>query len=51
MHVGFLYTLQDKVLSGSGVTKVSKNGIEPSGHVSSSVVYVVNMFKEVLFVF
>ena len=27
----------DKVLSGSGVTKVSKNGIEPSGHVSSTV--------------
>ena len=27
----------DKVLSGSGVTKVSTNGIEPFGHVSSTV--------------
>ena len=37
MHVGFLYTLIDEVLSGSSVTKVSKNGIEPPGCVSSTV--------------
>ena len=35
----------DKVLSGSGVTKVSKNGIEPSGSVSSTV-STVNLLEQ-----
>ena len=35
--VGFLYTLMGKVLSGSYVTTLSKNGIEPSGCLSSTV--------------
>ena len=35
--MGFLKVLMVKVLSVSSVTKVSKNDIEPSGQVSSTV--------------
>ena len=35
--MGFLYSLIDKVFSGSGVSNVTKSGIEPSGHVTSTV--------------
>ena len=35
--VGFLYTLVVKELSGSGITRVSKKGMDPSALVSSTV--------------
>ena len=54
--MAFLYTLIHKVLSGPGVIKAFKNGIETSGHVSSTVnlmdwSMLFYVSKEVLLVF
>ena len=37
VYLDFLYNIMDSVLLGSCVTEVTKNGVEPSGHMSSSV--------------
>ena len=37
MHVDLLWIPMDRVLFSSGIMIVSKNGIDPSGHASSTV--------------
>ena len=37
MCIGLLYTVVDKILCGSDITRVSRKGMDPSGLVSSEI--------------
>ena len=56
VHMGFLYTVRNGVLSALGFTMVSRNGVTPSCLLFSTVnlmggVHTADIFQKVLFMF